>query len=157
MIITLEQYWMGRDAAYPDECTLAVRRNAGALLVKTNTLLKCAAADGVEPGVNKDTGNAVASGWRPKGINAKTSNAAQLSTHIYACGIDLEDEIARLLARWCLRHLDLLEQMGIYMEDPRWTPTWVHWQSVPPGSWKRVYIPSSAPALALALPEQVIA
>ena len=40
------------------------------------------------------------------------------------------------------------------MEDPQWTPTWVHLQIVPPGSRRRVYIPSSKPALAAKLPEQ---
>jgi hypothetical protein len=157
VILTLEQYWMGRDGAYPDECTLSVRRNAAAWLAAANTALKCAADDGVEPGVNKHTGNALASGWRPKGVNAETSNAAHLSTHIYGCGGDIQDQVDRRLARWCLRHLDVLEGLGLYMEDPRWTPSWVHWQIVAPGSGKRVYIPSAAPALALALPEQAAA
>lgn len=148
---------MGRDEAYAADCTLAVRRNAAALLAAVNTLLRCAAADGVEPGIDEHTRNHVASGWRPAGVNARTSNAGKRSTHISGQGIDLQDLDDRSLARWCLRNLDRLEGLGLYMEDPRWTPSWVHLQSVPPGSGKRVYVPSTAPALAVKLPEQATA
>jgi hypothetical protein len=40
------------------------------------------------------------------------------------------------------------------MEDPQWTPTWVHLQMVPPGSHRRVYCPSSKPPMVAKLPEQ---
>lgn len=149
-MIDLRSYYSGRDTAYPDELTLDVARNASHLLASVNTLLKCAEADGV-------TAIGVASGWRPRGVNDRTANAAKSSTHITGRGIDLRDHEDRRLARWCLRHLDALEKLSLWMEDPRWTPSWVHLQSVPPGSGKRVYIPSSAPALALALPEQTAA
>jgi hypothetical protein len=153
-VITLQQYWTGRDEAFPEDCTLAVRRNAAALLAAVNTLLKCAAEDRVAPGIDEHTWNQVASGWRPPSVNARTSNAGKHSTHITGQGVDLQDHADRRLARWCLRNLDRLEGLGLYMEDPRWTPSWLHLQCVPPASGKRVYIPSSAPALALALPEQ---
>jgi hypothetical protein len=155
VIITLAQYYMGRDQAYAEELTLAVARNAAQLLAAVNTLLRCAADDGVEP-LADASGSCVASGWRPQKVNDRTSNAGKRSPHIWGQAIDPRDHPDRRLARWSLRNLDRLEGLGLYMEDPRWTPSWVHWQSVPPGSGRRVFVPSLAPALALALPEQVL-
>jgi hypothetical protein len=153
-VISLEQYWMGRELLHAAELTPPVRKNAVALLFAVNELLRRAALEGVEPGIDEHTGNEVASGWRPLGVNARTSNAAGKSSHIVGLGVDLQDHADRRLARWCLRNLDVLEELGLYMEDPRWSPSWVHLQLRPPGSGKRVYVPSSAPAIALALPEQ---
>ena len=48
--ITMEQYWMGRDAKYPAELTTEIRHNAEVTVAKVNALL--AMADGVEPGVS---------------------------------------------------------------------------------------------------------
>jgi hypothetical protein len=153
--ITASQYWMGRDTLYRLELTPEIRTNAAYLLAGVNALLVLAAGDGVVPGIDEKTGNYVASGWRPLAINDRTSHAAKSSTHILGLGVDLQDHRhERLLARWCLRKLQHLERLGLYMEDPRWTPDWVHLQRRAPGSGKRVYVPSSAPALALALPEQ---
>ena len=33
------------------------------------------------------------------------------------------------------------------MEDPRWTPTWLHVQTIPPKSGRVVFIPNSSPPL----------
>ena len=96
----------------------------------------------------------MASGWRPAAINDATANAAKLSKHLTGEGIDLRDTGTRDLARWCLRNLDALEEIGLWMEDPQWTPSWVHLQIVPPNSHRRVYCPSSRPPLAARLPEQ---
>lgn len=157
MTITLEQYFMGRDALYPEECTPAVRANAAKTVERVNRALELAAADGVSPGIDEKTGNHVASGWRPHAINhalERTSNAATNSTHIGAEACDLQDTLGRDLARWALRNLDKLEEIGLWMEDPRWTPDWVHWQTRPPHSGLRVYRPSTKDALVAALPEQ---
>lgn len=152
-MITLEQYWMGRDAKYPAECTPEIRVNAYQIVAKVNTLLAMAEVDGVEPALSV-RGDHVASGWRPEAVNDATANAAKNSKHCSGQAVDLADGAGRALARWCLANLDVLEQVGLWMEDPRWTPSWVHLQLVPPGSGKRVYVPSTAPALAKALPEQ---
>jgi hypothetical protein len=147
-MITLAQYLMGRDLKYA--CSDEVRSNARLTVAKTNQLKALAVADGIE---FPDDSTEVASGWRPEGVNECTSNAAKLSTHIIAKALDTRDP-KRLFARWCLRNLDKLAEIGLWMEDPRWTPDWVHLQTVPPGSGKRVYIPSTKPASASALPEQ---
>jgi hypothetical protein len=132
-----------------------VAANAHVLIERVNLVLARAAADGVFPGVDARSGNAVASGWRPREVNDATGNASKTSRHIVGCAIDVRDDVPeRLLARWCLRHREVLEEAGLWMEDPQWTPSWVHLQSVPPASGNRVFIPSDTPALAAKLPEQ---
>ncbi len=158
--ITLADYWMGRDAEYAQELTDGIWANARRLLTSVNALLALAAEDGVSPGVDSRTGTWVSSGWRPRAVNDRTSHAGKRSTHIMGLGIDIQDTPDRALARWCLAHAGkggLLEQLGLYMERPQWTggaDPWVHLQKIPPGSGRRVYIPSSDPALAAALPEE---
>lgn len=157
MMISYEDYLMGREKKYRHEITQDMEENAGMLLARVNLLISWAAADGVFPGIDSKTGTHVASGWRPTEINARTSNAGKASKHITMQGIDVQDTPDRTLARWCLRNLASLEEIGLWMEDPQWTggaDPWVHFQSVPPGSGRRVYVPSSAPPLAEKLPEQ---
>jgi hypothetical protein len=147
MNITLNDYWMGRDDKYGGSLTPEIRQNATTLVAKLNELLDLAAIDGVEP-------VGVASGWLPAAVNDATSNAAKRSTHITGEGCDLRDDKDRSFARWCLRNLEALARLDLYMEDPRWTPTWVHLQNRAPGSGRRVYVPSAAAPLAKPLPEQ---
>ena len=157
-MISLADYWMGRDVEFAADLTDEIVNNAHVLLERVNGLLARAAQDDVEPGVEPDTGTAVSSGWRPKPVNDTIPNAAPTSKHITGLAIDLCDTLPeRPLARWCLRNRAVLRELGLWLEDPRWTPTWVHLQSLPPGSGDRVFVPSTAPALAAALPEQLSA
>lgn len=146
--ITLPDYWMGREVKYPRDLTCEIIATAQVLLERVNALLQDFA---------DDTGldvRQVASGWRPRGVNDATANAAVASTHLTGQGIDLRDTANRDLARWCLANLDTLEAIGLWMEDPQWTPSWVHLQIRPPGSGRRVYVPSAKPPLAAKLREQ---
>lgn len=143
-------YWMGRDLTHHDELTDAIRANAAELLGRVNLLLSWAYRDNVRPALDKATGTHVASGWRPAAINDATANAAKLSKHLTGEGIDLRDTGTRDLARWCLKNLDALQEIGLWMEDPRWTgghggQNWIHLQICPPGSRRRVYVPSMKP------------
>ena len=153
MIIPTD-YYMGRDAAYPGELTDAIRTNVNELLGRVNLLLAWALRDGVRPALDARTRCHVASGWRPAAVNDATANAAKSSRHLTGEAIDLRDSGTRDLARWCLKNIGALEEIGLWMEDPMWTPTWVHLQSVPPASRRRVYVPSTRPPLASRLPEQ---
>ena len=139
-MITIEKYFMGRDSKYSDECTDEIRANAEETVRRTNKLLALASLDDII----RDT---VASGWRPAAINEATTNAAHISKHLTARAVDIVDG-NRVFAQWCLLNLDKLGSLDLYMEDPRWCPTWVHLQCVPPLSGKRVYIPSTKPPLA---------
>src|SRR5688572_24721137 len=112
-MITLDQYWMGRDTAHPLDLTGEIRDNATLLLERVNRLLQIAETEDVAPGIDAVTGTFVASGWRPPAVNDATSNAAQASRHITGEAVDLRDHPPeRALARWCLRNLALLEQIG---------------------------------------------
>lgn len=148
--ITLAQYWMGRDRSHGRELTLEIERNAKILLSRVNELLGYAAAAGVVPGIDGQSRTAVASGWRPSGVNSRTANAAARSTHLTGEGIDLQDFATRPLARWCLANQSLLRRHGLWMEDPRWThgstgtDPWVHLQSRAPGSGALIFVPSAA-------------
>ena len=146
-MITEQEYWMGRDVKYADLFTDEIKVNGLETVVRVNSLLLLADDDCVPYG-------AVASGWRPQPLNDGTTNAAIYSKHITARACDIRDGPNREFARWCLRHLDYLRDAEVWMEDPRWTPTWVHLQTVPPGSGKRVFIPSSSPPSAAPLPGQ---
>ena len=135
-MISLQAYWKGRDRQFSGELTDEIRDNAEEMLAKANALLERADMDFI---------NGVNSGWRPKSVNDATANSGSHSKHITAEAVDIPDP-ERKLARWCCDNQDALQDIGLWMEDPRWTPTWVHVQIVPPGSGKRIYIPSSAPA-----------
>ena len=143
---------MGRDATHAAELTDVFRASAALTVERINTLLAVAASDGVFPAVEGDS--EVSSGWRPLAVNDKTLNAAAKSNHLIGKACDVRDNKARDLARWCLRNLETLFGIGLWMENPMWTPTWCHLQTVPPHSGKRVYVPSENPPLAAPLPEQ---
>lgn len=128
-MITLEDYLMGRDQAHPDAYTDDVRLNAEELLSRVNKLL-------LELGAIKVK---VSSGWRPEAIN-NTVGGAKKSNHITGSAIDIYDPM-KMLARSILRNKELLETLDLYMEEPGSTPGWVHLQSVPPKSGKRIFLP----------------
>ena len=156
-MLTIDDYLMGRGKRYAADLTEDVQANALDLLSRVNLLLGFAYANGVQPTLDEKTGTHVASGWRPPAINDATSNAAKSSRHMTGQAIDLRDDPdKRPLARWCLGNLDRLATIGLWMESPQWTPSWVHLQTVPPKSGKRVYIPSSKPPLAPPLPGQMV-
>lgn len=142
-MLTLEDYWMGRDVKYKADLTYGIRANAETLLDRVNLLLVQAESDGIAMHI-------VVSGWRPPSVNEATSNAGKQSNHLTGHGVDLKDNQHRILAHWCIKNLDLLEIAGLWMEHPGWTggpghSNWVHLQDVPPKSGKRVYIPSQKP------------
>ena len=132
--VTKAEVLMGRDKQYPAEYTKEVSDNLDRLLPPVNS---------VRSSYGKPM--AVASGWRPDAVNEKTANAAKKSNHRLGLAVDFRDADGALWA-WCAANLALLASLGIYLEDKRWTPTWVHMQVVPPASRRRIYVPSSAPA-----------
>lgn len=135
-MISMAVYWMGRDRTHAEELTDEIRRNADVTVAKANRLLERAGRSAIDE---------VRSGWRPQAVNDATANAARSSRHLTAQAIDLPDN-DRTLATWCVDNLDVLKELGLWMEDPRWTPTWVHLQTIPPKSERVVFIPNSAPA-----------
>lgn len=80
------------------------------------------------------------SGYRPPEVNAKTRGAAKKSNHMICCAVDIEDADGELGA-WCLANMAFLVISQLWIEHPSATRGWVHFQSKPPASGKRVFMP----------------
>lgn len=138
-MITLEQYFMGRDRTYKPELTDDILRNARGMVDATNRLLEAMA--GSVPLVNNPaTRSLVSSGWRPAAVNAATPGAALRSRHMSAQAVDLYDPEG-VLDDWCTGNLQTLDRLALWMEHPAATKGWCHLQSVPPRSGSRVFYP----------------
>lgn len=131
-VVSLKDYWMGRDATHFDEMTREIVENAKDLLKRVNALLN-------EIQVLKVKVN---SGWRPPSIN-KAAGGSPNSKHLSGNAIDLDDDIARTLSDKIT--LELLEKHDLVMEHPDATHgpkgTWVHLQRLPVKSGKRIFYP----------------
>ena len=127
--LKLADYYMGRDREYHAELTPELRANARETVGRVNRLLKRAGFT-----------RRVTSGWRPAAVNATVPGAAKGSKHISCIAIDLEDRDGALDA-WCMAHLDVLEELGLWLEHPDATPYWCHLQTLPPRSGNRVFQP----------------
>lgn len=80
----------------------------------------------------------------------KPKNGAAHSTHYRCLAVDIDDNDAGDLWFWVMENLQLLKDIGLWMEHGNYTHnktygTWCHFQVVPPGSGKRIYVPSTAP------------
>jgi uncharacterized protein YcbK (DUF882 family) len=114
-VISLDDYFMGREVEFKDELTDEIRHNALELITRVNKFL----AD------NGITLVKVSSGWRPPSINSTVPNAAKKSLHMVGKAVDIRDRDRRL-ARLFLRNTKLLAKHGLWMEEPSSTPRWVH-------------------------------
>jgi len=132
--VTLKEYLKGR--AIFEDLDKDIQKNIETTLEKIN---KVRAKYGKPMKVND--GLRILKGY--KGSGSKTSN------HFKGAAIDIDDNDAGEFAKWCITNLEFLAEVGLFMEDFRWTNgcgSWVHFQIFPPRSGKRVFIPSSKPA-----------
>lgn len=135
-MITKSDLLAGRDSSFASEYTDAISDNLDEVVEKVNQFL------------DNFAGNIkVTSGWRPASMNGMVKGALPKSNHITGNAVDLSDKDNKLMD-YILANLDKATALGLYFEDFRWTPTWCHVQTVPPKSRKRIYVPSSALALA---------
>lgn len=72
-------------------------------------------------------------------IAAGKSNASK-SKHLSGQAADVYDP-NRELQKWVMDNMSLIESIGLWMEDFNSTPNWVHFQTVPPASGNRIFIP----------------
>lgn len=96
----------------------------------------------------------VSSGYRPESINSQTVGAAKASAHMMCQAVDIVDKDGSF-AKWCLNNLTVLEESGIFLEDPSYTYIindkgervggWTHLDIRGPKSGKRVFIPYEGP------------
>jgi hypothetical protein len=135
-MITVTELLMGRDKTHPTELTPSILQNLGETARRVNA-------------IRSSLGHPlhVNSGWRPASINAGTAGAAKHSNHLLGLAVDFRDH-SGALRQWCLGHLPLLANTGIWLEDFRWTPSWVHMQVVAPRSGHRIYPPNGKLPLA---------
>lgn len=139
-MITLEQYFMGRDATYAADLTPNIVRNATDLLERVNRLIERMgnAVTWENHPVNRSL---VSSGWRPPAVNAATAGAAMHSHHMTGCAVDLYDPHGEL-DDWLLEMLPVIGgEFGLYLEHPASTKGWAHLQNVAPRSGRRVFYP----------------
>lgn len=81
----------------------------------------------------------VTSGYRPAAINASAGGAKQ-SNHMKLLACDFKDTDGSL-DQYCLDNPKVLEECGLYQEDPGSTLNWCHLQCTAPASGKRVFKP----------------
>lgn len=116
--------------AYHDECTEEVQKNAKETARRVSDLLK----DFFKVWIS--------SGFRTSSSNANTPGAAKKSNHMRALALDLMTLGFYLKQDYEInKNKSLLVKHDLYLEDPDYTKTWTHLQSVPPRSGKRVFIP----------------
>lgn len=125
-MITLEDYMMGRDAAYPpsDEQLAAAKD----IVEKLGSLEEAFGSPIV-----------LTSGYRPPEINATVPGAKHADAHEKCMGADLRD-LGKELSKWCLANLLVLETIGLWMEAPGSAQNHVHVQTYAPKSGRRVFI-----------------
>ena len=136
-MITLADYWMGRDVSHAGEWTHEIHANAYETVRRANELREEYA---------RSTGDSsewrVSSGWRPRAINAATPGAARFSRHLTGEAIDIADP-SGVIDAWCVcaSSMIALTRISLYLEHPSATPGWCHLQTVPPRSGKRMFFP----------------
>ena len=130
-MITLEDYWMGREREFPTAMTPQIEKNAIYTVQLANALL-----------ARFGEGRKVNSGWRPPSVNAGVPNAAPNSKHMTGQAIDLADPEGDL-DDWLMsaEGQAALTEIGLWMEHPACTKSWTHVQTVPPKSGRRVFYP----------------
>ena len=126
-MITLQDYWMGRDKGVPARADAPDRKNAAMTVQLANMLL-----------LKFGEGRKVNSGWRPPAVNVATPNAAMNSKHTPA-KISTADPDGDL-DEWLMtaEGQAALVEIGLWMEHPAATKSWTHLQTVPPKSGRRV-------------------
>lgn len=140
MRISVEDYLMGREKIYPQECTPQILENAARTVEKVNSLLAVLEAEGVTLEENPRTASLISSGWRPPQINGQVKNAAVRSKHMTGEAVDLFDPEGEI-DDWCAAHPMALASLGLWMEHPSATKGWCHVQSTAPRSGNRIFYP----------------
>lgn len=138
MSISKDELLKGRDKKYASEYTQEISDNLDRLLIPMNKIREVYAKPMI-----------ISSGWRPAEVNAKTPGAAKQSKHMIGLAVDIVDADGNL-RKWVLRNLQLMKELGIYLENFNWTKGWVHFQLGAPHSGKRIFVPSPTP------PEQTV-
>lgn len=77
--------------------------------------------------------------YKAKGIT-DLKRIPMKSKHLIGAAVDIYDP-KQELQKWCKANEPSLVKAGLWMEDFSATPTWCHFQMMPPGSGKRWFLP----------------
>lgn len=132
-MITLTQYV----GIHKDSADWSRPRQAAAIVLcdKVNKLMTVAMTGGivfpVNPKTNCQISGEIYGGFRPQDCPI----GAPGSSHKIGKGVDIFD-IGGKFAAWCVVNKAQLATLGLYMENPKVTPGWVHLQTreVPSGN-----------------------
>lgn len=84
----------------------------------------------------------VTSGFRTHEDEMRIDPAHPKSLHTVGAAVDIYDpDPERRLWNWCVEHMDLLVELGVYLEDRLYSPSHVHFQIWPPHSGNRIFKP----------------
>lgn len=117
---------MGRDALHP--LSPEQHRNLEVLLERLNEFRRLY-------GKSME----VSSGYRPAAINKRLRGATN-SAHLHCQAADFRDH-NQAIRKFILENPSVLEACDLYCEDFKYTKTWVHLQSRPTRSGKRIFKP----------------
>lgn len=109
------------------EVDLVTKRNLQDLIDKVNAL-------GYKPAMS------ASSCLRSLEDQRRINPSAMGSSHLYGCAIDIADPKGELKA-WLSKNKNKLVELGLWMEHPNYTKTWVHLQTIRPKSGNRLFIP----------------
>jgi hypothetical protein len=83
------------------------------------------------------------------GLRLSAGNGAKKSKHLEGLAVDIDDNEEGELWFWLMEHeqMQLLKDVGLWLEHGDYTHypggSWVHFQCLPPGSGKRIFIPNN--------------
>ncbi len=80
------------------------------------------------------------SGLRSMADQMRINSNAPKSKHLTGQAADIRDNDGTFWA-WCMANMDAMKTIGFWFENKGSTPTWVHMQTVPPASGKRIFNP----------------
>ena len=114
-----------------DSIPIAHQHNLSDLLAKINVIRKAYGKP-----------MTVTSGYRSMQDQLRINPKAPNSKHLSGQACDIADSNGEL-REWVLLNLQLCKDVGLWLEDPRYTKGWIHFSTVPPKSNKRIFIPYS--------------
>ena len=137
-MITITQYfgpWIDHSDATEERKANAMKLLSACDLLE-NRMISDGFAFPINPATHSGVSGSKYGGFRPQSC---TIGAAK-SNHKVGLAVDRFDPLNKI-DDWCIAHLSVLEECGIWIEHPSKTYSWSHWQSVQPSSGNRVFYP----------------
>jgi hypothetical protein len=82
----------------------------------------------------------ITSGVRTRDEQSQINPGKPGSAHVQAAACDILDVDGKIW-QWLVDHLDLVQELGCYLESRVYTPSWVHLQVIAPRSGHTIFLP----------------